>query len=137
MPCTHDRTRTPPLHGPLAICTPKSASHSPCTYSPPPCLGPPIRVVPILVLKLLVIACVVVWLVGLLLGRKRRIIKNSLHLTQLLIWLMLVFLVSAYLPRAPFFREHMVARAVVLLLWFAASFKLSSWLAARMDKSGN
>ena len=82
--------------------------------------------------KLLVIACVVVWLAGLVMGRKRRIIKNSLHLTQLLVWLMLVFLMAASLPRWDYFREHLVARGVALAVWFACSFKLSSWLADRL-----
>lgn len=84
-------------------------------------------------LKILIIACVIVWLVGLLLGRKRRIIKNSLHLTQLIIWVMLVFMAAAYLPRLEIFRDNLALRGVVLAVWFAVSFKLSSWIADRMD----
>ena len=85
-------------------------------------------------LKILVIACVLVWLIGLFLGRKRRIIRNTAHLTQLVIWLMLVFMAAAYLPRAEYFRENLAARAVVLVIWFALSFKISAWISRRLDK---
>lgn len=84
-------------------------------------------------LKILILACVLVWLAGLFLGRRRRVIRNSAHLGQLVIWLVLVFTAAAYLPRVEFFRERLVLRAVALAVWFAASYALSVFLARRMD----
>jgi len=86
------------------------------------------------VLKLLIICFVAVWILGLFLGRKRRVIKNTTQLIQLILWMVLVFMAATSLPRVPFFREHLAARAVVLLIWFAASYKLSFWVAARLDR---
>lgn len=85
-------------------------------------------------LKLLIICCVATWVIGLFMGRKRRIIKNSTHLTQLLIWLMLIFMASAYVSKAAYFDDNLLARAVALLLWFAASYKLSFWIASLLDR---
>ncbi|WP_461208750.1 hypothetical protein [Desulfocurvus sp. DL9XJH121] len=86
-------------------------------------------------LKLLILACVAVWLAGLFLGRRRRVIRSAAHLTQLIIWLMLVFMAAAYLPRAGYFQDHLAARGVVLAIWFFASYKLSQWIAGKLDKS--
>lgn len=85
------------------------------------------------VLKLLIICCTLVWLVGLFMGRKRPI-KNSGHLMQLFLWLVMVFLVAAWLPQLAFFEDRLAARAVTLVAWIVVANVLSRRLARLFDK---
>jgi len=85
------------------------------------------------VLKLLVLTCAAVWIIGLFLGRRRRVIKNSTHLLQLILWLALVFLGSSYLPRAAFFEQHLLARGLALVAWIMATYPVSILVARLLE----
>lgn len=85
-------------------------------------------------LKLLIFCLVAVWIAGLFLGRRRRLIKSSTQLTQVIAWLLLVFMGTAWLPNIPLLHEHLALRAMALLVWFAASYKLTRWAASRLER---
>ncbi len=72
-------------------------------------------------LKLLILACVAVWLVGVLTGGRRRLIRDTTQLTRFILWLAFVFVGGTTLPRLEPLAQSPVLLGLAVVAWFVAS----------------
>jgi thiol:disulfide interchange protein len=72
--------------------------------------------------KFLVILFVAVWILGLLLGRRRRLIRDVNHLLELIFTVVFVFMGSTLLKKEEWVRENVVLYVLALALVFGASY---------------
>lgn len=85
-------------------------------------------------LKILILACVAVWLLGFLRGKRKRLIRDSTHLLQFVLWFVMVFVGATMLPRAPYVEDSALLLGASVAVWFGASYYAARWLAARMGR---
>jgi len=85
-------------------------------------------------LKFLILGCVAVWLLGVLRGGRGRLIRDTSHLLQFVIWFVLVFLGGTMLPRVQALEGHTLFLGLAVLAWFGVSYLAARWLVALVEK---
>lgn len=110
---------------PLAILSAKGYTRTDAHHLQPPATR---------MFKFIVLALVLIWIMGLFLGRKRRLIKSTSQLVRLILWACFGFFGATALPRMDMYQGHNVFLAVSLVLWIAASWWVAGALTRSMDK---
>ncbi|MFV0422040.1 hypothetical protein [Oleidesulfovibrio sp.] len=75
--------------------------------------------------KLLVILFVVVWLLSFFLSSRRKVIRDTNHLLQLIVWAALVFMGNMLVSGHPVVKEHFLLQVVLMLVVFGVSYYAS------------
>jgi hypothetical protein len=75
--------------------------------------------------KWLVLILVAVWVLGLFRRRDKRLIKDSNHLLQLLLWVMLVLGGNAMAQDVALLQRHDSLHLLAILVWLGAAWWLS------------
>ncbi|WP_027183580.1 hypothetical protein [Desulfovibrio inopinatus] len=79
-------------------------------------------------LKFIIILFVAVWLLGLLFGNQKRLIKDLNHLLQLVLWVAFLLLGVSQFDRFDVVKENVILEIFLTLLWIYVSYKISRLL---------
>lgn len=87
--------------------------------------------------KLVVILFVVVWLLSFFLSSRRKVIRDTNHLLQLIVWAALVFMGNMLVSGHPVVKEHFLLQVALTLIVFGVSYYASIFLVNGYTKSRN
>lgn len=88
-------------------------------------------------LKFLIIFFVILWLLSFLMGNKRRLIRDTNHLLQLILWVALAFTISTSISGVQIIQQNSFVKFVATACIFAASYALSLWVASFWKKQSS
>lgn len=86
-------------------------------------------------LKILILAAVAVWFLGLFLGKRRRVIRDTTHLLSFILWVVLLFLGGTMLPRMALLDGSPLLLGAAVAVWYFVSFFAARWLSRFFSKS--
>ncbi len=78
--------------------------------------------------KFIIILFVAVWLLGLIFGNQKRLIKDLNHLLQLVLWVLFLLLGVSQLDTFTVVQENSVLKIFLTILWIYVSYKISRLL---------
>ncbi len=85
--------------------------------------------------KVLILFFVAVWLLSMCMSNRRKVIRDTSHLLQLIFWAVLVFSGNTLLMGISVLREQLLLRALCMLLLFWAAWYVSRWFVGLAEHS--
>ena len=86
--------------------------------------------------KVVVILFVAVWVLSFFLSSRRKVIRDTNHLLQLILWAALVFTGNTLLSGQQFVKDRFLLQVALTLALFTGSYFVSIWIVKGMS-SGN
>ncbi len=84
--------------------------------------------------KVVVLTLVLLWLLGRITGRKRRIVKNSSHLLQLILWAALIFTGFTTFSQMRWLQDSFFLLVLACVVWTAATYWITGWITRLWDR---
>src|SRR5690554_5422721 len=86
----------------------------------------------VIMFKVVVILFVAVWALSFFLSSRRKVIRDTNHLLQLILWAALVFTGNTLLSGQQFVKDHFLLQVALTLALFAGSYFVSIWIVKGM-----